>query len=414
MSEFPTQRLDEFIADGSVLLGRGDVISKDDIEAHPGPYPIYSSSAHNNGKFGEYGKFMFDEELITWSVDGGGYFFYRPKHKYSVTNVCGYMRLRGEKLHPKFVYYSLVNQHRYLTFDYTSKAHPSVIKKQYWLPTIAREQQQKIAAILTCVDTSIEKTEALIAKYQQIKAGLMHDLFTRGVTADGKLRPPREQAPELYQETPIGWIPKEWEVAELKSEIGIAHGFAFSGEYFSDTPPGEVLLTPGNFHRDGGLYFTVENTKYFQGPIPPATVLPNGEMVTVMTDLSPQTLILGRFAIVETPFFLLHNQRIGRVMLKRKDRWDWSYLCYALNDERVRRKIIVEATGTTVRHTSPLRILGNRVARPHLEEQRRSIEVIRSIERRLVEEQASLLKSKQEKLGLMTDLLTGQVRVKGS
>ena len=37
----------------------------------------------------------------------------------------------------------------------------------------------------------------------------MHDLFTRGVTADGKLRPPREQAPELYQETPVGWIPVE-------------------------------------------------------------------------------------------------------------------------------------------------------------------------------------------------------------
>ncbi|OFZ69135.1 MAG: hypothetical protein A2V79_12130, partial [Betaproteobacteria bacterium RBG_16_56_24] len=215
MSEFPTQRLDEFIADGSVLLGRGDVISKDDIEAHPGPYPIYSSSAHNNGKFGEYGKFMFDEELITWSVDGGGYFFYRAKHKYSVTNVCGYMRLRGEKLHPKFVYYSLANQHRYLTFDYTTKAHPSVIKKQYWLPTIAREQQQKIAAILTGIDTAIEKTEALIAKYQQIKAGLMHDLFTRGVTANGKLRPPREQAPELYQQTLMGWIPKEWAVKDL-------------------------------------------------------------------------------------------------------------------------------------------------------------------------------------------------------
>ena len=39
----------------------------------------------------------------------------------------------------------------------------------------------------------------------------MHDLFTRGIGPDGQLRPPREQAPELYQETPIGWIPKEWE-----------------------------------------------------------------------------------------------------------------------------------------------------------------------------------------------------------
>ncbi|MDD2934800.1 MAG: restriction endonuclease subunit S [Methylotenera sp.] len=76
--------------------------------------------------------------------------------------------------------------------------------------------QQKIASILTSIDTAIEKTEALIEKYQQIKAGLMHDLFTRGVLPSGQLRPPREQAPELYQETSIGWIPKEWSLKNLK------------------------------------------------------------------------------------------------------------------------------------------------------------------------------------------------------
>jgi restriction endonuclease S subunit len=71
--------------------------------------------------------------------------------------------------------------------------------------------QSKIAFILDGIDTTIEKTEALIAKYQQIKAGLMHDLFTRGVLPNGQLRPPRSEAPELYQETAIGWIPLEWQ-----------------------------------------------------------------------------------------------------------------------------------------------------------------------------------------------------------
>ena len=74
-------------------------------------------------------------------------------------------------------------------------------------------EQKAISRILDCLDQAIEKTEALIHKYQQIEAGLMHDLFTRGLTANGKLRPPREQAPDLYQETPIGWIPKEWETS---------------------------------------------------------------------------------------------------------------------------------------------------------------------------------------------------------
>lgn len=74
-------------------------------------------------------------------------------------------------------------------------------------------EQRRIARILQTIDRAIEKTEALIDKYHQIKAGLMHDLFTRGIGPDGQLRPSSEQAPGLYQETPIGWMPKEWGLA---------------------------------------------------------------------------------------------------------------------------------------------------------------------------------------------------------
>lgn len=62
----------------------------------------------------------------------------------------------------------------------------------------------------------IEKTEAAIAKYQAIKQGMMHDLFTRGIDLEtGKLRPKYEEAPELYKESELGMIPKEWEVKRL-------------------------------------------------------------------------------------------------------------------------------------------------------------------------------------------------------
>ena len=85
-------------------MTRGNVISKKDIAICPGDYPIYSSSAVGNGEFGRYGKFMFDEELVTWSIDGGGKFFYRPKARYSVTNVCGYIRNNiPESINTKFL-----------------------------------------------------------------------------------------------------------------------------------------------------------------------------------------------------------------------------------------------------------------------------------------------------------------------
>lgn len=95
------------------------------------------------------------------------------------------------------------------------------------VPNIPYAKQKKIAAILTSIDTAIEKTEALIEKYQQIEAGLMHDLFTRGVLPNGQLRPPRDQAPALYQETAIGWIPADWRVENLGRMAKIVSGINY-------------------------------------------------------------------------------------------------------------------------------------------------------------------------------------------
>jgi len=93
--------------------------------------------------------------------------------------------------------------------------------------------QKKIGLVLSTIDRATAHTEALIEKYQQIKAGLMHDLFTRGIGADGKLRPPRDQAPELYQESAIGWIPKEWGASRLKDILKDSGGYIQTGPFGS-------------------------------------------------------------------------------------------------------------------------------------------------------------------------------------
>jgi type I restriction enzyme, S subunit len=404
MSEFQTCRLDDLMTQGSVQLGRGDVISKDDIAAHPGPYPIYSSSAHNNGKFGEYGKYMFDEELITWSVDGGGNFFYRDKHQFSVTNVCGFMRVNEKQLHHKFVYYSLAHQHRSLTFDYTDKAHPSVIKKQYRIPSIGKPVQEKIASILTSIDTAIEKTEALIAKHQQIKAGLMHDLFTRGVLPNGQLRPPRSEAPELYQETAIGWIPRDWALSrciDLCSRICVGIVIQPTQYYVEAGIPAlrsanvrEEGIDPSNF-----VYITASSNQQLA-----KSQLKAGDIVSVRTGYP------GTSAVV--PDELEGANCIDILISTPSEKVSSDFLCDWINSSFGKEQVLRQQGGMAQQHFNVGEMRELLVALPTLAEQNRIREKLSVITQKLMIERARAEKYRSQKLGLMQDLLTGKVPVK--
>ncbi len=50
---------------------------------------------------------------------------------------------------------------------------------------------------------------------------------------------------QAFKETEIGKIPVEWGVEELKSIINIKHGFTFKGEFFTNKPNENVVLTCG-------------------------------------------------------------------------------------------------------------------------------------------------------------------------
>jgi type I restriction enzyme, S subunit len=93
----------------------------------------------------------------------------------------------------RFILYSLLSD------DITQQINQLVVGSNYpainssdikrlLLPAFSINQQRKIGEILRSIDRTITHTEALIEKYQQIKAGLMHDLFTRGIGADGKVQ----------------------------------------------------------------------------------------------------------------------------------------------------------------------------------------------------------------------------------
>jgi type I restriction enzyme, S subunit len=147
-----------------------------------------------------------------------------------------------------------------------------------------------------------------------------------------------------------------WSEKKLGEFVTIEHGFAFKGEFFSDEPPGDILVTPGNFRVGGG--FKNDKPKYYRGSVPENYVLSPGDLIVTMTDLSKEGDTLGYPAIVpDVPGVrFLHNQRIGKVLRRPSADIDFKFLFYRLCARDYRHEVLASATGTTVKHTSPARI----------------------------------------------------------
>ena len=270
-------------------------------------------------------------------------------------------------------------------------------------------EQERIAEILSTLDEAIEQTETLIAKYQQIKAGLMHDLFTRGVTPDGRLRP--AHAPHLYKESPLGWIPKEWEVKALRQVATYQHGRPFPSTDYSDE--GVLLLRPGNLHVSGIVRFDAAHTTR----VPerwlrecPEFVLKQQDIVMNLTAQSLEDQFLGRVCIVRNAELSLLNQRIARFFPRQTDH---HFLYWLLRSLQFRNQIDRTTQGTKVQHiynTDLNRIVFAVPSSP--QEQEHIAALLLTVTESLLASKSSVEKLRQQKHGLMHDLLTGRVRVK--
>ena len=267
-------------------------------------------------------------------------------------------------------------------------------------------EQRRIAEILSTLDEAIEQTEALIAKHQQIKAGLMHDLFTRGVTPDGHLRPTRGQAPDLYKESMLGWIPMEWEVKPLRDlTIKIADRDHTTPEYVDD---GVIMVSPTNLFDDEGIDFAACRNIPLRDHLinRRKTDIESGDLilhrigaglgdVRLVTDDMPEFSILHSMALVRP----LRSAVSAEYLL-------WSFRSYPV---LLQMDIGTQSIGVPDLGLDKIGSLLFPVA-PHGEQT-----IIANSLRTQAEaggaERSCLVKLRQQKHGLMHDLLTGRVRV---
>ncbi|MCF7960281.1 MAG: restriction endonuclease subunit S [Pirellula sp.] len=254
------------------------------------------------------------------------------------------------------------------------------------------------------LDNLIEKTEALIAKYQAIKQGMMHDLFTRGVDEHGHLRPTYEEAPELYKQSELGWIPNEWKVDLVENVL--ERIIDYRGKTPQKTDNGIPLITAKNvrmgFIDDEPAEFIGEHNfeSWMTRGIPATgdvlftTEAPLGNVAQIMTD--------GRLAFAQRIIILQANKRLDNAFLK-----------YLLMTDSPQRWIRTKGTGSTVEGIKQSVFRRLPVAFPkRVEEQTAIVMRLDSLARQSENEQEAHRKFQLHKIGLMQDLLTGKVRVK--
>jgi type I restriction enzyme S subunit len=313
-----------------------------------------------------------------------------------------------EQVDTKFLYYLLrreldeikkLNQGTSINGIVRSDLEKHVVQ----LPS-SKAVQCKIAAVLSSIDVSIERTEALIAKYQQIKTGLMHDLFTRGVLPNGQLRPSREKSPELYRETAIGWVPRDWRVGSIESVL--ARIIDYRGKTPEKSVSGIPLITAKNVRMgfiDPEPKEFIEESDY-NGWM--TRGIPNPGDVLFTTEAP-----LGNVAQVRSSDRVAFAQRV--IILQPSDQIESSFLAYRLMTESTQRAICRLASGSTALGVKQSEFRKVLVAFPRNKTEQLAVAArMKSVDDFLIRQTEVMSKLDCEKHGLMQDLLTGKVQVR--
>ena len=265
-------------------------------------------------------------------------------------------------------------------------------------------EQQKIAEILETVDNAIEKTDKIIEKYKRIKQGLMQDLLTKGIDENGNIR---DEKTHKFKDSPLGRIPKEWEVVRLgeisylKGRIGW-HGLTVQ-EYLEE---GEYYLVTGINFKDGRINWDscvyvskarYETDRYIQLKKDDILVTKDGTIGKVAYIFQlPKPATLGTGVFVLRPIYKYYYP---------------NFFYYVLNSFIFDRFMENLKAGSTINHLYQKDFVNFQLPLPPLPEQQRIGEILSQIDETIEKEEKYKEKLERIKKGLMEDLLTGKVRV---
>lgn len=262
-----------------------------------------------------------------------------------------------------------------------------------------KKVQERIAVVLDAVDRAIEQTEALLVKQQRIKTGLMHDLLTRGLDAQGRLR---DFSTHAFKSSEIGLVPSDWDVVSLESLVPanspICYGIVQVGPH---TPGGIPTIAIRDL--DDIQVLKLHHTEREREKRFTRSRCNAGDLLISIKATT------GRIGVAPVGFSGNISRDLARVRLAPTE--FPHFFKYQLQSAAGQSRLDTITVGTTRKELSilPLRIL--LVARPKPPEQEAIALKIQKLEADLAGLEALISKFKLLKNGLMGDLLTGRVPV---
>lgn len=277
------------------------------------------------------------------------------------------------------------------------------------LATKDKSKQQQIAQILSTCDTVIEQTQTAIEKYKAIKQGMLHDLFTRGLTAGGQLRPTPQQAPELYKQSELGLIPKEWDIDNFETSNYLITDFTANGSfeslrnnvkyYYSKNYARLIRLTDLRVNlKNDGVYVDKEGFEFLSK----SELKENDIMLANVGEYTGFACLMPK---VDYPATIAPNMFLLRC---NTDRFNPFYMYYFMTLDVFTRQVdnVCASSATKLLNKTNFRKL--HIIKPSIYEQENVGKNLKSIDTKLQSEEALLSKYQSIKKGLMSDLLSGK------
>ncbi len=261
-------------------------------------------------------------------------------------------------------------------------------------------EQTRIAGVLDTVDGAIANTEAVIAKLKQVRAGLLHDLLTRGLDENGQLRDPVTH-PEQFQDSALGWIPKEWKLLPLSEIADVDRGkFGHRPRNDPDFYGGQFpFIQTGDVAIANGEIITNASQSLNERGVSVSKIFPVGTIAVTIAANIGDTAILG--------FPMYFPDSVVGIVVSSPNVVRWVELVL----RRAKQRLNALAPQSAQKNINLEFLRPLLVPVPSSTEQERCSEVFEAVNKEIKTEEEVGEKLTSIKSGLMNDLLTGRVRV---